>query len=103
MWEIVKIVFFGGVLAAAAAAVVFRDRRPETDEQVTSRIAAYLSETLHLRAPLNPVGQIACCRQLLQERMEDGIDRVRYTRILVEALHRNWPHLPREYLSAAFT
>lgn len=103
MWEVVRVIVCGGALAAAAVAAACKERRVETDEQLVSRMAAYLGETLRLRAPQGPLAQIALCREMLRERVESGIDRVRYTRILVEALHRNWPHVPREYLSAAFT
>jgi|694.fasta_scaffold06002_2 hypothetical protein len=100
MWEILWFVGCGAALAVGALRVVTKDRRPESDEAFVHRMASHLGETMRLKAA-NPVGQIAYCRKLLRERVEDGADRVRFARLLAEALHRNWPHLPREYLLTA--
>lgn len=103
MWEFIKVAFLSGLFVGfGTLTVLMKDRREETEDMVVDRMAAYLSETLRINAPFNPIAQIAYCRQLFRDRIEEGIDRVRYSRILTEALHRNWPHLPRDYFAAAF-
>jgi hypothetical protein len=103
MWEIVRVVLLGGVFAGVGGLMLLtKDRSDESDDAIVSRLATYLSETLRRQAPSNPMGQVVYCRNLLRDRIEDGADRAHYARILVEALHRNWPHLPREYFAAAF-
>lgn len=98
MWEIAKYLILGGALLFGASTVAFiKQRRPENVEETLFRLTATMSETLKVRAPGHPLAQIMLCQTILRERIEEGVDGNRYGKILTDALHANWPHIPKGY------